>query len=64
MREADEEIRDQHARGEFDEGDPNEIRSVRGRLRLPIERDAHWKAKKKLTEYAKDGKVFGIVKGT
>lgn len=39
----------------------NEIRSIRGRFRLPVERDIHFKAKKKLTEYASEASNAGRI---
>jgi hypothetical protein len=40
----------------------NEIRSVRGKLGLPVERDAHFKAKKKLSEYASESSDRGYIR--
>jgi hypothetical protein len=39
----------------------NEIRSLRGRMRLPVERDMHFTPKKKLTEYADAARAAGRI---
>ncbi len=39
-----------------------EIRELRGRLGLPVERDRHWRADKALTQYADDAHRAGGVR--
>lgn len=37
-------------------GQPQELAAVRGRLGLPIERDLHFRAEKRLSAYARDSR--------
>ncbi len=39
-----------------------ELASVRGRLRLPIERDRHFRPDKTLSEYARDASLRGYIR--
>jgi hypothetical protein len=39
-----------------------EISSVRGRLRLPVERDLYFEADKPLSAYAEEARAAGIIK--
>ena len=41
-----------------------EIKSVRGKLRLPVERDLHFKPKHTLSHYARIARAEGIIKDT
>ncbi|MEZ5704796.1 MAG: DUF2958 domain-containing protein [Burkholderiaceae bacterium] len=36
-----------------------ELSTVRGRLRLPVERDLHFRAEKRLSAYARDARQAG-----
>jgi hypothetical protein len=40
----------------------SEIRAIRGRLRLPVERDRWWEPRKSLMEYADDARRAGGVR--
>jgi len=40
----------------------DELRTVRGRFGLKVERDAHFKAKKTIAEYADEARSFGIIR--
>jgi hypothetical protein len=38
-----------------------ELATVRGRLGLPIERDLHFRAEKRLSAYARDARLAGRI---
>jgi hypothetical protein len=40
----------------------SELAAIRGKLGLPVERDLHFKAKKKLSEYADEARGLGCVR--
>jgi hypothetical protein len=40
----------------------SELESVRGRLRLPVERDLHFTARHRLSEYARLARAEGVVR--
>jgi hypothetical protein len=40
----------------------DELRTVRGRFGLKVERDAHFKAKKTLAEYTDDARSLGMIR--
>ncbi|WP_441768742.1 DUF2958 domain-containing protein [Klebsiella pneumoniae] len=39
----------------------SELATVRGRLGLPVERDLHFRAEKRLSAYARDARLAGRV---